>query len=334
MKRQATSMRVSDAPVSQSVSGPCETDIRAQLHRISTSHDFKVPDRVRRFLSYVVEQTLAGRADRIKAYSVAVEVFGRDTSIDTLNDPVVRIEAGRLRRALELYYFLEGKTDLVLIEIPKGSYVPCFSWRLDHQTLAEPLPPPTPRPSPQSRPGFVDWLTRPWLVTSIAAVVIGILAMFIGIPDRSRFALSSTSRAGFSLLVKPFVTASRTPEADVFAAGLSDEMLSQLATFRDLTIIRSEAFDALVPRASAAQTRRHFEGRQILEGMIRVGDGKLRITSRLIEGETASVIWSGLFEADLNGGNIIDLQNGVATKIATAVAQAIRRPQSASSTVR
>ena len=76
-------------------------DIRAAVERIVDSPDFTASDRARNFLRYVVEEALSGRADRIKAFSVAIEVFGRDETFDAQNDPVVRIEAGRLRRALE-----------------------------------------------------------------------------------------------------------------------------------------------------------------------------------------------------------------------------------------
>ena len=95
----------------------------------SNSADFDATGREHRFLSYVVEETLAGRGDRIKAYSIAVEVFGRDVSFDPQTDPIVRIEAGHLRRALERYYLTAGQADPILITIPKGGYVPTFSLR-------------------------------------------------------------------------------------------------------------------------------------------------------------------------------------------------------------
>jgi hypothetical protein len=66
-----------------------------------------------------MEKSLAGRAKRIKAYSIAVEVFGRYEGI-TPDDPVVRIEAARLRRALERYYLVAGQSDPIRIDIPKG----------------------------------------------------------------------------------------------------------------------------------------------------------------------------------------------------------------------
>ncbi len=76
-------------------------EIREALERILTSADFSASERNRRFLRYVVEETLSGRADRIKGYSIAVEVFERDESFDPQVDPIVRIEAGRLRRSLD-----------------------------------------------------------------------------------------------------------------------------------------------------------------------------------------------------------------------------------------
>ena len=72
----------------------------------------------------MVEQTLAGRGDRLKAYDLAVAVLGRDDGFDPQNDPIVRIEFARLRRDLEHYYLTDGRDDPIRITIPKGHYVP------------------------------------------------------------------------------------------------------------------------------------------------------------------------------------------------------------------
>ena len=101
--------------------------IREQLDRILEHVEFQATDKMRDFLRYVVEETLAGRSERIKGFSVAVEVFGRDSDFDAANDPVVRIQAGRLRRAIERYYLVGGRQDPIRIDIPKGSYVPVFA---------------------------------------------------------------------------------------------------------------------------------------------------------------------------------------------------------------
>ena len=100
--------------------------VREQLSRILGSCAFDASKRNRRFLEYAVEEALAGRADRIKAYNIATTVFGRDASFDPQLDSIVRIEAGRLRRSLERYYLTAGRKDPLRITIPTGSYVPTF----------------------------------------------------------------------------------------------------------------------------------------------------------------------------------------------------------------
>lgn len=106
--------------------------VRAELERILTSAAFDASPRNRQFLRYVVEETLAGRAERIKAYTIATSVFSRQADFDPQVDSIVRIEAGRLRRALERFYLMAGLGEGPRITIPRGSYVPVFD--------AEPYP--------------------------------------------------------------------------------------------------------------------------------------------------------------------------------------------------
>jgi adenylate cyclase len=100
--------------------------VRDQMMRILSSPQLDASARNRKFLTFVVEETLAGRGGRIKGYTVATSVFGRDEHFDPQIDSIVRIEAGRLRRSLERYYLTAGRSDPVKIEIPRGSYVPSF----------------------------------------------------------------------------------------------------------------------------------------------------------------------------------------------------------------
>lgn len=100
--------------------------VRAELARILASPRFDASERNRHFLSHVVEEALAGRADRVKAYTIATEVFGRDATFDPQLDSIVRIEAGRLRRSLERYYLTDGRMSALHIDIPRGGYAPVF----------------------------------------------------------------------------------------------------------------------------------------------------------------------------------------------------------------
>jgi TolB-like protein/Flp pilus assembly protein TadD len=98
--------------------------IREQLDRILRSSPFQQSQRRQRFLEYIVNETLAGRSDGLTGYNVAVEVFGRPETFDPAIDPLVRVEAGRLRDKLREYYGTDGQGDPVRINLPKGTYAP------------------------------------------------------------------------------------------------------------------------------------------------------------------------------------------------------------------
>jgi hypothetical protein len=103
--------------------------VRGQLNRILASVAFAEAERASRFLRFVVEGTLEGRAGEIKESVIGVEVLGRSPSFDPKTDSIVRTEAGRLRTRLSPYYETEGKADEIEISLPKGGYVPEFSDR-------------------------------------------------------------------------------------------------------------------------------------------------------------------------------------------------------------
>ncbi len=106
---------------------PAAAAVRDQLARIISSLEFQNSKRLSDFLSFVVNETLAGRDKQLKGYTIALAVLKRDENFDPDGDPIVRIEAGRLRRALEKYYLTTGVQDSLLITIPKGRYVPTFT---------------------------------------------------------------------------------------------------------------------------------------------------------------------------------------------------------------
>ncbi|HEY2016399.1 MAG TPA: hypothetical protein VGH38_23000 [Bryobacteraceae bacterium] len=103
--------------------------IRAQLNRILMSPAFVDAGRASGFLRFIVELALDGRINEIKESVIAVEVLGRSSSFDSKTDPIVRVEAGRLRDRLREYYNGHGSSDDVRISVPKGGYLPVFSER-------------------------------------------------------------------------------------------------------------------------------------------------------------------------------------------------------------
>ncbi len=107
---------------------PSREECRAALARVAGSPRFKSAPRLASFLRFVVEAALSGQADRLKAYTIAVGALGRPDDFDPTTDPIVRVEAGRLRTALARYYGNGGSADPVRIEVPRGRYAPEFCW--------------------------------------------------------------------------------------------------------------------------------------------------------------------------------------------------------------
>jgi hypothetical protein len=102
-------------------------DIRVQVNRIIGSPEFEKSLRLQEFLNHIAEECLSGRARNIKGFTIGQAVFGADEDFDPETNSIVRIEAGRLRQRLAEYYTTSGRDDPIVVDIPKGSYVPRFS---------------------------------------------------------------------------------------------------------------------------------------------------------------------------------------------------------------
>src|SRR5262245_36797618 len=109
--------------------GAAPSKVEGQLERILGSVTFRQVDRLKRFLSFIVAEALAGRGSQLKEYVIGVQVFDKDSSFDPRADPIVRVQARRLRARLVRYYREEGGADALVIELPKGGYAPVFKNR-------------------------------------------------------------------------------------------------------------------------------------------------------------------------------------------------------------
>ena len=110
--------------------------VEKQLERILASPHFAETTRLKRFLRYLVERALAGDTDSLKGYAIGLDVFDRPDDFDPSVDTIVRVQAGKLRTRLDLYYAGEGRDDPVQITIPKGSYAPVFEIALEPRSEA------------------------------------------------------------------------------------------------------------------------------------------------------------------------------------------------------
>ncbi len=107
-------------------------EIRTELGKVLSSSLFSTADRMRRFLRFVVEETLEGKGDDLNELLLGISVYDRDKSFDPRVDSIVRVDAGRLRAKLREFYTSEEAGSSIGIEIPKGSYKAVFK-RLHHR---------------------------------------------------------------------------------------------------------------------------------------------------------------------------------------------------------
>lgn len=284
-------------------------DCRAQLHRILSSAEFAATDREHRILHHVVEEALAGRGDRIKAYSIAVEVLGRDASFDPQTDPIVRIEAGHLRRSLERFYLTDGKADPIVITIPKGGYVPVFSLR-SPPSIVEPLtipPDPVPAtmgvavPAARRRPSSLTWV----LLALVAALTP--LAWWWYPPG-----VTSSIPEMPRLLVEKFDDLTGTDQSMAIATGLRQEVVGQLSKFKDIVVMESNpsATDTSVPAP-----------RFVLAGSVNLTSDVFRLRVRFINKTDGSVLWAENYNGATNVARLLDAEADIAGNVATTLAQ-------------
>jgi hypothetical protein len=166
---------------------PAPDEIRTEIERMIGSDVFSRSPQLGAFLRFVVEAVLQGKADRVKAYTIGVEVLRRDTRFDPQLDPIVRVEATRLRRAIERYYAGPGLTDPIIIDLPRGSYVPIFRRREIERASTAPIWAAIGR--------WSDHLHRPPTLAMVAIIVATAVLAVAGIVFYSRTDQGTTAVA-------------------------------------------------------------------------------------------------------------------------------------------
>src|SRR5579863_4213813 len=192
--------------------------VRSELDKILGSHGFVNAERLSRFLRYAVEEHLNGQTDKLKESLLGIDVFGRKPSYDPRIDAVVRTEAVKLRARLKEYYESEGREDAVIIDLPKGGYVPVF--RLREQPPKE-LEPEAVAAIATAVPSAAHH-DRLWLKSTIAAtfvVVVFSIAIFTTMRERARVA-STAGTSTSSIAVLPFADLSPDRDQEYFCDGM------------------------------------------------------------------------------------------------------------------
>jgi TolB-like protein len=289
---------------------PNEIEIRAELARILGSRVFEQAGRATEFLRFVVEETLGGRASRLKGYTIAIEVFERPATFDAQSDPLVRVEAGRLRRRLMEYYHGEGHDNRVRIELPRGGYAPAFAYAPAQATASA--------KSTRRR-------HRRWFVSVAVVGVVFIVALLgwnvadRGLPPNGTGAAPRsglTAGPGPRLLVLPVTNLSGNTNLDAFAAGLTEETILALV---GVSIFATASPGTNAESASLQELRAQYDVGYVLTGSIRTEGDRARVAIRVVDADFGTQLWTTTFDEGLNGTSGLAAQERIARSIAGLV---------------
>ncbi len=274
------------------LAAPHEVAVRQELERILRSPGFARNERLSRFLQFVVERSLEGRGAEIKETVIATEVFGRPTDYNPKQDAIVRTEAGRLRSRLGEYYLAEGASGPLVIDLPRGGYVPTFR---PSQADSEAAVPPAPRRFPLR------------LAAAIAGAVL--LVGSIGW-------LVLWHKTPIAVAVLPIENLNHDPANDYLSDGLTDELIRTLSAFDGLAVrSRTSSFALKGKPRNIRESGKDLAVEYIVEGsVLRAGD-VLRINAQLIRVRDDFSLWSGRFERNVS--DILTVQDGIARAIAS-----------------
>ena len=317
-----------------------EADVRAvrtTLQRLLASPYFADAQRLQRFLTYVVDATLDGRANEVRGYTIGVDVFDRPTDFDPQTDSLVRVEAGRLRQKLDAYSHGPGLGDPWQITLPKGGYVPRFSKR---QSIAASAPgsPAAQEPmaeAPDSKPKPLRQRARLALalVAALAAVGIAAAAGFILLGERNppiadaELTLDAPApQAAPALGVLPFAALATTPataEATAtVASGLTTLVTADLVRFRQFFILAQRSAATLTnsdddPIAAALAAELDY----VIDGAVRQEGDTFVVTASMIDTRSGQTVWTETFRESAVGIGVLALESRIAGAIVTALAQ-------------
>jgi len=273
---------------------PSATDVKAELERILASRSFARAGRASDLLKFLVGETLAGMGTRLKGYTIGVEVFGRPADFDPQVDPLVRVEAGRLRRRLLAYYTAEGSDDPVRIELPVGSYGVEFQYPPTDLGL-EAIPGTAASRAARAREWKWRFVSAALLVAFVTALgVIGWQQRALLEAERGRDEPGELQRNEWPrIVVVPFENLSDEPRLGRLAAGMTEEVMVALGQ-RDVFVVETQA--SWYGADAGANALSSATGGYVLTGSIRGGSEHARITVRLIEAESGTQIWSAAYD--------------------------------------
>jgi serine/threonine-protein kinase len=297
---------------------PSPEQVRQALARIVASAGFADAGRLPSFLTYLVERQLAGETDRLKESVLGVEVFQRDAAYDPRTDPIVRVEARRLRGRLDDFYASAGKDDQVRILLPKGGYVPTFQL----------LPPPANQPPPSqiaaAARSFIPEGSDFPKGRKLALVIAGLALAGITLGYcQSSYMRRMRQAPAATVAVMPFANVGNDPENEYFSDGLTEEIIDRLARVPGLKVVSRSVMAQFRGKSdSLAQVAATVKASVVIEGSVRRQGDRLRVVARLSNTGDGSSLWSQTY--DRRTADVFAIQDEIAQSVANALRVQVR----------
>jgi hypothetical protein len=310
-------------PADSTSDAPNAAEVRDAVERMAASEIFNRSPQIVAFLRFVVESVLDGTGDRIKAYTIGVEVLRRDAKFDPQIDPIVRVEGSRLRRAIERYYSGPGAEDPVVIDLPRGSYVPTFRRRIGAPPVEV-----APQADRATAGRFLQPMRRYPARSSIAAALLLAIAVAIPfvlnrsgpgpaptavqVPD-SDSSISTSVLPPFpglpTLAVMPIEIAGRVPSGTISGPTLQQKLAGAFARFDAISVVM-EAPDA----------RRGMPEYRLNGTLNQRPDGQTVVGFRLADADD-KVVWSRAFDQLSPGDGPDEQEDAIVAELATILLQ-------------
>jgi TolB-like protein/tetratricopeptide (TPR) repeat protein len=284
------------SPQTMAIDEDLTVAVREALQKVLSSTGFSRNERQSRFLQFLVEQQLKGRGSELKESVIAGEVFGRKPDYDPKRDAIVRTEAGRLRARLNGYYATDGRSDRLIIELPKGAYRPVF--RPCAGVNGEASPP---------RDRTVSSSRRRLIAATVVVVTIALIAA-------SSWWWLAKRHPLVRIAVLPLDNIGHGADAGYFADALTDEIISNLSVMEGLTVrsrTSSLTLKGKVPSAREAGTILDVD--YFVEGSVQEVGEQLRVNTELVRVRDDVPLWSGRFDREIT--NVLAVQDDIAQGI-------------------
>ena len=234
-----------------------------------------------RLLRFLTDRTLAGREGELKEYTIALGVFDRSDAFDPRTDPIVRLEARRLRLKLAEYYQRDGVDDPVVIELPKGAYVPLFRLGRPIEVKSDSAGEPS-----GARPGRRRF--------SVAAAVFLAIVLSVTIYSLRR----SHATASASVAVLAFRDNSPHQELGYFADGVRDGLIGVLIHARGVEVAaRASSGQHVAGQENPVEAARQLQADAVVSGSVSPIGGQVQVVITLINARTGKYMWSKTYQA-------------------------------------